>query len=248
MTTTTLTKQIFRIDIKFHGELDACPSCEHPRSDKTSLECSNCDYHAGAEMAEQWTDFVAALKPPVGEISDTYYDDDCWAEIEFSFDPDSHDLCGQLADLWEWAEEIGGTIDEDHSDGPLFVRDMMWLRLPRALNCGLPRSWSEIDEADLRAMLDGSAVVEVDGGFRALVYTCDGCFYRSEKFATREEAEDDAKEYSESCGQDGDPGVEAVREGDDESVCEWAIEQAAKGETVFSAHDEDGYYFAVAVI
>lgn len=50
-----------RINLNWTPTLAACPECGHEQNFSERAACRACDYHAGSDMSEEWTEFVEKL-------------------------------------------------------------------------------------------------------------------------------------------------------------------------------------------
>jgi hypothetical protein len=105
-----------QVDLDFRPALGECPECGNVQtiSAASRAVCRACDYHAGAELSQQWIDFCengmrACPVPGVeitfaheGEPDDFYF----IVEIPANLNPD------ETIALSSWIKEIGGTVQE----------------------------------------------------------------------------------------------------------------------------------------
>ena len=116
-----------RIYPNFKASLDRCPECDFEQ--ENLVTCRSCDYHAGAELAQQWIDYVESLpEVPVGTVITQAHEGE---PADYYFDVKLDREKSDPAELVIWLARIspsgGTTADIEAADVAPLLADGKWL-------------------------------------------------------------------------------------------------------------------------
>jgi RNA polymerase subunit RPABC4/transcription elongation factor Spt4 len=239
-----------RIHIPFTPSISVCPSCGSRRL-KDGVRCSDCGYHAGTQLSQEWRDCVRSLHPPVGEIRHNHEAENknqYWIEVEIM---DGATL-EQLTQFDAWLEDIGGVIDEEHCSGALARIDSTdgphWVRLYPDNPPSVPKSssqWELRNNIELQSMLNGTIVIQEAQFWRWGLARTDNTFLvDGGNHLTPEAAKAGLGRALEYINPDDILRLKGTAH---ESPCRWAIERLAAGDAVYVGQDGSRYHFVVEV-
>ena len=107
-----------RIYPNFQASLNECPECGFEQENLVS--CRNCQYNAGAELSQQWTDYVEKLDLPPGAEMENGHEgepDDYWIDLSLNREKlDPRELVKAL-------DALGASCDIEASDVAPLLED-----------------------------------------------------------------------------------------------------------------------------